>query len=313
MNRSLVEKENQQPGTLDWMLTRTGVDLVSRFRCPRIEGFGSRMSVLSGDTLEIKVSANPPTDCTLDLYRMGYYGGTGARHVASFGPFPVDTQPDPPSGPERIRECRWDSAVAFTIPDYWISGVYLGKLTTDPEGWQSYLIFIVRDRRPADFLFQCSTHTWQAYNRWPGHFSLYDDGDKEWYWGPGVRVSYDRPFARYCQIFDAPLSTGSGEFLLWEFPLAYWMEREGYDVTYSTNVDTHADPVALLRSRTFLSVGHDEYWSPEMYENVKAAIEGGRQRGFSLRQQRLRDHADGTRLLGGAEPNPVTDRHLWAA
>jgi hypothetical protein len=233
------------------------------------------MSVLPGETFEVKVSANPPTDCTLDLYRMGYYGGAGARRVMSYGLFPANTQPDPPSGPERVRECRWDSAVAFTVPDDWVSGVYLGKLTTVPEGWQSYIVFIVRDRRPADFLFQCSVHTWQAYNRWPDHFSLYDDGDKEWYWGPGVRVSYDRPFARYCQIFDAPLSTGSGEFLLWEFPLAYWMEREGYDVTYSTNIDTHADPAALFRARTFLSVGHDEYWSPEMYENVGAALKAG--------------------------------------
>jgi hypothetical protein len=257
------------------MLDRTEADPVSRFRCPRIEGYCSRAGVTPGETLEIKVSANPPSRFTLDLYRMGYYGGTGARHVTSFGPLRADTQPDPPIGPERARECRWETALSLTIPDDWTSGVYLGKLTTVPDGWQSYIIFIVRDRRLADFLFQCSTNTWQAYNRWPDHFSLYDDGEKEWYWGPGARVSYDRPYARYCQILDAPLSTGSGEFLLWEFPLAFWMEREGFDVTYSTNVDTHADPEAILRARTFLSVGHDEYWSPEMFAHVQTAIDSG--------------------------------------
>jgi len=34
--------------------------------------------------------------------------------------------------------------------------VYLGKLTTEREGWQSYVIFIVRDSRRR-FIFQCST------------------------------------------------------------------------------------------------------------------------------------------------------------
>ena len=75
-----------------------------------------------------------------------------------------------------------------------------------------------------DFLFQVSDTTWNAYNRWPSQFALYDDGKKEWYWGPNVQTSFDRPYGKYCQVVDAPLSVGSGEFLLWEFPLAYWME-----------------------------------------------------------------------------------------
>src|SRR5262249_28850988 len=88
-------------------------------------------------------------------------------------------------------------------------------------------------------------------------------------------VSWDRPYGKYCQIFDAPLSQGSGEFLLWEFPLAYWMEQHGYDVSYISNVDTHADAAGLLRGRCFLSVGHDEYYSLEMFKNVRAAIAAG--------------------------------------
>ncbi len=39
--------------------------------------------------------------------------------------------------------------------------------------WQSYVVFIVRDDRPADILFQCSDNTWQAYNRWPNNYSVY--------------------------------------------------------------------------------------------------------------------------------------------
>ena len=112
-----------------------------------------------------------------------------------------------------------------------MSGVYLGKLTSLKEGYQSYVVFILRDDREADFMFQCSDHTWQSYNRWPDQFSLYDNGQTEWYWGGGVEICFNRPYGKYCQIFDAPLSTGSGEFLLWEFPIAYWMESQGYEVT----------------------------------------------------------------------------------
>ena len=158
-----------------------------------------------------------------------------------------------------------------------MSGVYLGKLTALDSGLQSYVVFIVRDERPADFLLQCSDHTWQAYNRWPNQFALYDDGQHEWYWGGDVQVSFNRPYGKYCQtgMVDAPLSLGSGEWLLWEFPLAYWMESQGYDVSYISNQDTHRDAAGLLRAKGFLSVGHDEYWTIEMFNNVRAAVAAG--------------------------------------
>lgn len=77
----------------------------------------------------------------------------------------------------RLRECVWEKSLSLTIPADWISGVYLGRLTTLPASgilafWQSYVVFIVTDDRPADILFQCSDNTWQAYNRWPDIYSL---------------------------------------------------------------------------------------------------------------------------------------------
>jgi hypothetical protein len=47
--------------------------------------------------------------------------------------------------------------------------------SSDEPYWQSYVVFIVTDDRPADILFQCSDNTWQAYNRWPDNYSLYTD------------------------------------------------------------------------------------------------------------------------------------------
>lgn len=270
-----VARENQRAGTRDWILERTQIDPVTRYRSPWIEGYCSRTSVSAGESIDIFVSTNPASTFTFDLYRMGYYQGAGARHLLSRGPIQGAVQPEPEIGGKRLRDCQWERSISLEIPGDWVSGVYLGKLTERREGWQSYVIFIVRDRREADFIFQCSDHTWQAYNRWPSQFSLYDDGKKEWYWGGGVEISFNRPYGKYCQILNAPLSTGSGEWFLWEFPIAYWLESLGIDVTYISNSDTHADATGLLRAKGFLSVGHDEYYTIEMFQNLQESIRRG--------------------------------------
>ena len=267
--------ENQHGGTRDWLLERTRIDPESRFRSPSIEGYCSRASVRAGETISFHVSTNPRSRFVLDLYRMGYYQGAGARRVLRLGPLPGSVEHDPPVAARRLRECRWRACASVTIPEDWRSGVYLGQLTAERDGMQSYLIFVVRDERRADFLFQCSDLTWQAYNRWPSRFSLYDDGEKFWAYGPDTDVSFERPYGKYCQIVDAPLSIGSGEWFLWEYPIAYWLESQGYDVTYVSGIDTHADPDGLRRVRGFLSVGHDEYYTLAMFESLQRAIAEG--------------------------------------
>jgi hypothetical protein len=277
---NLVVQENQRPGTREWMLQNTRVDAATRYRSPAIEGFVSHNSIRAGETLRIHVSTSPADTFQLDIYRMGYYRGDGGRHMLSLGPITSTTQSDPPIGEQRLRFCAWEVATELVIPADWPSGVYVGKLTTSREKLQSYVIFVVRDDRPAEFLFQCSDNTWQAYNRWPSQFSLYDDGERQWYWGPESQVSFQRPYGKYCQIVDQPLSIGSGEFFLWEYPFVYWLESQGYDVTYISNLDTHHDPLGLRRAKGFLSVGHDEYWTIEMFRNVQQAIAEGVNVGF---------------------------------
>lgn len=274
----LIAKENAEHGTRDWMLSRPKVDASNR--CPWIEGYCSRTSVAAGELLTFHVSTNPASSFVVDVYRLGFYGGDGGRLVTTLGPFQGIAHPQPAVGEKRARICDWPVAASITIPDDWLSGVYVGKLTEQKNGIQSYVIFIVRDHRKSDFLYQCSDNTWQAYNRWPSTFSLYDNGEHEWFWGGGVQVSYRRPYGKYRQILDAPLSTGSGEFFLWEFPFVFWMESLGYDVSYISNIDTHRDAAGLLRGKGLLSVGHDEYWSIEMFNNVRDAIAKGVSVGF---------------------------------
>jgi hypothetical protein len=273
----LLREENARPGTADWLLrpgpSRKGL------RDARLEGYASRTSVRAGEELTIQVSASAPAACTLDLFRLGWYGGAGGRRVARYGPFDVRPQPDPPVETDRVRACRWPPSLAIRIAEDWPSGVYLGKLQAGlaDERAESYVIFVVRDDRACDLLVQASDSTWAAYNRWPDVWSLYDNGGPadRWYTGPGVGVSWDRPYAKYRQIFDAPLSQGSGEFLLWEFPLVFWLEREGYDASYISTLDTHHDAAGLRRAKAFVSVGHDEYWSRPMFDHVQAAVAAG--------------------------------------
>lgn len=278
-----IVTENLLPGTTDWLID-VKYDTCSpphhRFcRRPEIEGYCSQTSVGQGDTINFFVSTNPVSEYTMEIFRMGYYqgkGGTLKKSVATMqGKEQASPKPDPKTN---FFECNWEKSYALAIPPDWLSGVYLCKLTTLPGNFQSYMIFIVKDDRKVDFIFQCSDLTWQAYNRWPEWHSMYDEGHVPWVNTNGAIVSFDRPYGIYINELPSafnPLSNGSGEFLLWEFPLSYWMEKEGYDVTYISNIDTHSDSTELLRSKGFLSVGHDEYWTYDMFKNVRKARDEG--------------------------------------
>ena len=279
----LIKTENLKEGARDWQLTRVriaplkGLQPGQVYRSPWIEGYCSRQSVEAGESIDFMVSTNPPARFLIEVFRTGYYGGRGARLMTTLGPFQGTQQPDPPVVEGQMRECRWEACASVAIPRDWPSGVYLGRLTTMPESgdqpyWQSYVVFIVRDNRPADILFQCSDNTWQAYNRWPDGRSLYTDPRTSC--APDVSVSFDRPYGKYCQIYENPQSIGSGEWLCWEFPLAYWLEEQGYDVTYCSQADMLTAERAL-KCRTFLSVGHDEYWDERAYHSVSALRDAG--------------------------------------
>jgi hypothetical protein len=273
----VIAQENAKPGARDWQLTRVRLDKALGFRAPDTEGYCSKQSVKAGESIEIFVSTKPAKPFNVEIFRTGYYGGRGARLMKTLGPLLGKEQPVPAMGEKRLHECKWDPCVSLQIPDDWVSGVYLGRLTTIAEGsdspyWQGYVVFIVKDDRPADILVQCSDNTWQAYNRWPNDYSVYTDprGNQ----GPWSDVSFDRPYAKYAQIFENPQSVGSGEWLCFEFPMAYWLEKEGYDVTYCSNSDM-VTPERGLRCKAFLSVGHDEYWDIRQYQSVVAMRDAG--------------------------------------
>ncbi len=90
-------------------------------------------------------------------------------------------------------------------------------------------------------------------------------------------MSFDRPYGResqYTGVVNDPLTVGSGEFLPFEFPLAYWLEQHGYDVSYCSNSDM-LTPDRGLKCKAFLSVGHDEYWDIRQYRSVEKMRDAG--------------------------------------
>ena len=258
--------ENERPGSAEWEITSPAL-------AREIEGYASRTSVDRGEAIDLFVSTLDPA-YTVDVFRMGWYSGTGARQVA--GPIArpgirqVMPSPDARTG---LVECRWRDPYRLATSDGnvpWPSGVYLARLTASPSGRQAYIVFVVRDdARPSDLVFQSSVTTFAAYNNWGGN-SLYAFNSAD---GPTRKVSFDRPYAMvpYGIRLD-----GAGDFLRrWEYNALRWLEREGYDVTYITDVDTHERSGTLLGHRAFLSVGHDEYWSWAMRDHVEAARDHG--------------------------------------
>jgi N,N-dimethylformamidase beta subunit-like, C-terminal len=263
---SPIVVENATPGTPDWEISTPAL-------AREIEGYASRTSVNRGDSIDLFVSTRDAR-YTIDVFRMGWYGGAGARRVAG----PIDRagilQDVPAPAPvTRLIECRWREPYSLETRDAsgpWPSGVYLARLTAHPSNNQSFIVFVVRDdEREAAIAFQSSVATFAAYNNWGGA-SLYafNSGNK-----PARKVSFDRPYAT--NPYGVRLD-GAGDFLRrWEYNAVRFLERNGYDVTYLTDVDTHERRDALARHRIALSVGHDEYWSRPMREHFEAARDRG--------------------------------------
>jgi hypothetical protein len=277
-----VQIENAKPGTSSWQLSNPATN-------HEIEGYASATSVNVGDQIDLFVNTASPS-YTIAIYRMGWYAGLGGRQVLSavtrLGTQQSIPAPDPITG---LTECHWIDPYILIIPTDWTSGFYLAKLTAIDTGKQSYIVFVVRDdSSSSDYLFQSSVTTYQAYNNWGGK-ALYFDRSTNGI--PAVKVSFDRPYNLGPNPSSAP-GVGAGEFITnlqpsyetasagYEYNMVRFLEREGYDVTYCTDVDTHANGSGLLTHKGFLSVGHDEYWSWEMRSNVEAARDVGVSIGF---------------------------------
>jgi hypothetical protein len=254
-------RENQLTGSRRWELPLTGKG--------DAEGYPGDASVAAGDPLVLHVKASAPA-VHVTVYRLGYYGGLGARAVARWKDVPIAPQPAPTTNPTTgLIRAAWTPAVTVKVPDSWVSGLYLAVL--QPVGGRpQYASFVVREAAPsAPILIVSAATTHQAYNTWGGK-SLYPDvstgaptmrGD-----AGAVAVSFDRPYESY---------RGAGLVLRWEYAFARWVESNGYDVAYAADMDLERNPSIVAERKLLLFVGHPEYWSVAMRRTLEAAIADG--------------------------------------
>jgi hypothetical protein len=258
-----ITVENCQAGnpSTDWDISGAGDST--------IQGFATDISVNKGETVHFKVDTTAST-FRIDIYRLGYYSGQGARLQATLPTITGQDQPncliDSTTG---LIDCgNWAESASWAVPTTAVSGIYIAKLTRTDTGGASHIAFIVRDDlAPSDLLFQTSDTTWQAYNTYGGN-SLYVGG-------PGTN-----PSRAYKVSYNRPITTRGTSAEDWlfnaEYPMVRWLEANGYFVTYATGVDTDRfGATDLVGHKIFLSVGHDEYWSGPQRANVEAARNAG--------------------------------------
>ncbi len=278
-----IAEENALPGSADWTIDRPAL-------AGEIQAYTGQVSVQRGEMLDVYVSTmKNGAKYDVDIYRMGWYGGAGARLVRSMRNVEGAEQGrwDPLRGMRDCRTCKldpstllleanWKRSFGIKIPEDWASGYYLIKLRELSTNMSTYCVFIVRDDRSgAPIMAQASTNTWQAYNTW-GDASTYGSFGADRKYVPkkrrAYRVSYDRP---YDVTINASKNYGAGEFFSWEYDFVRWSESMGYEMTYTTNVDVSLRPETLLRHRLFISLGHDEYWTKQERDAVEAARDHG--------------------------------------
>ncbi|WP_018540190.1 MULTISPECIES: N,N-dimethylformamidase beta subunit family domain-containing protein [unclassified Streptomyces] len=247
--------ERTRPGSPGWRLRATGPP-------DAVEGYPDRVSVLPGEEFGLHVSTTAP-GFRVSAYRVGWYGGAQARLV-----WRSDRLTGRPGPPPRLRadtrtvEAGWPRTTTVRT-DGWPPGAYLLCLDAD-HGHQRYVPLIVRSAGAAGrTVLMHAVTTWQAYNAWGGR-SLYHGPDGS-YAARSLAVSFDRPY-------DA---TGAEKFLVYERALVVLAERLGLPLAYTTSVDVHRDPSALRGAAAVLSLGHDEYWTPEQRAHVTRARDTG--------------------------------------
>jgi hypothetical protein len=299
-----IAAENCKPGnpSTEWDINGTGDET--------IVVFPTDISFNIGDTARFKVRTDS-AKYRVDIYRTGWYGGLGARLVATVRP----SVPLPQRQPEcaidwsiRLYDCgTWDVSASWPIPSDAASGVYLARLVREDgdttwrndnsrvpgarpvagphaygasgmgklrnplkEPRASLIYFVVRDdSSKADILMQTSDPSWTTYNTfgvgnaYGGNTVLGDAAGRQL---RARKVSLNRPIAQGGSV---------NQYLNAEYALTRWLERNGYDTTYSTGVDSDRRGNLLKNHKLFISSGHDEYWSAGQRKNVEAARDAG--------------------------------------
>jgi hypothetical protein len=255
--------ENLKPGTASWKLSGAQTP-------DGIMGYGNLVQAVSGQTVNLYVSTRAPT-FHVESYRMGYYGGAGARLVWRSAEVPGLVQPTcPVTAATNMVSCDWSPSLTFVIDSKWVPGQYLLKLV-GAGGQQSYVPLIIWDpASTATYVIMSGVLTDDAFNSFGG-FDLYQGATS---CAPQVYpcstrarvVSFDRPYLE---------GNGAASYLQLVYPLTRFAEENGLDVTYWTDIVLARRGNLLTNHKVLISAGHDEEWSLQMRQAAQTAAGHG--------------------------------------
>ena len=273
-SQNAIVTENALPGNpkSEWDITGAG-DL-------SIQGFATEISINKGSAVSFKITTAAGIGFGIKIYRLGYYNGNGARLIADLGSgfTGINQAPCAVNTSTGEVDCgNWISQSTWTVPATAVSGVYIAKIKRNDNSGASHIIFIVRDDATnSRILFKTSDATWQAYNDYGGN-NFYAGTVAAYTQGHATKVSYNRPFYNRKGVFPNTMIPGLTGLFNAEYAMIRWMERNGYDMSYSTCVDMarNTTPITPSNHKILLSVGHDEYWSLEERTKFEAAANAG--------------------------------------
>lgn len=275
-NPNPIVLENEKPGTPQsvWQIS-PGQDSTE------IQGFTTSISTPLGGTVQFKIN-NQTGNGTyqIQIYRLGYYGGDGATLVTTLNHSgsPI-VQPNPLTDPTtgEVDAGNWSVTDSWAVPSNATSGVYIANVIDGSQIFQIPFV-ITNPTSTSDIVFQTSDETWQAYNGYGGANLYGGNGPANppppaSGQGAAFAVSYNRPFVTRDSIGTY---AGPQDFLFGaEYAAIYWLEQNGYDVSYISGIDTATNGSLLLNHKVFMDAGHDEYWTDAQVANVQAAANAG--------------------------------------
>ena len=256
--------ENARPGSSGW-------NHEPRASGRAIEGYVLPDAV-PGQTVTFHVATDPPAPYRILIHRLGWYGGAGSRLVACLPACDSSAagqrEAIPMPNPNGLVHADWPVSQTFVIPEDWTSGYYSVHyvLQGGPSSGEMHPGWLVV-REPAaatraPILVLVPAMTWEAYNGWGGG-SVYEFNSPDQ--RRASKVSFDRPY-------DQTIRGGQNAF---EIPLVRFLEREGFDVAYETDLEAAREPETLVGRKLIIVAGHGEYWTKGLRDAFESARDAG--------------------------------------
>jgi len=290
-----LAEENSRPGS---PLPAGAVGSGTRTGAGIVVGYPHSSSGVCGDTVDVSLSG-PGMQVQLFAYRMGAYGGVGSRQVWQSAPLLVSRRGMPAPVAEGTVEPDWPSSLQVPITTKWPPGMNLLVPQNSGRAAGPAIPFVVRgDVGREPLLFMASTLTWGAYNSWGG-LSLYH--------GPGIsrNTRYDNR-ARIVSLRRPIDPAGWQQVSAMDLATVTWLETQGVDVDYTTDVALDQRPSTVLQHAALVTGGHSEYWTRRMYDTLDGAVARGVNVAFLGANNvwwQTRLEADGARMVVYRDPH----------